>query len=188
MKRFVGQRIPRREDMRHLRGRAQFVPDLPGDGVLEVAFVRSQEAHAVIRRVDLSAALSVAGVAGALTIDDCRRLSRPFTPNISPPGLQQFSWYALAGDRVRFAGDLVAAVAAVDRYTAEDAAELVDVDYESLPPVVTPAVALAPDAPLLYPDWSDNVLFHRTFSAGDVEAGLPRRARRRARAVHVGAI
>ncbi len=166
--RFVGQPLRRREDRRHLLGAARFLPDLREPGTLQVAFVRSPHAHAMLRGVDTSAALALPGVASVLTGDDVRAESRPFSAYVSLPGLKPLEWYALPTDRVRYVGEPVAAVAAADRYLAEDAVELVGVAYEPLPAVVDAEAAEAADAPLLYPGWGDNIYLHRTFANGDV--------------------
>jgi carbon-monoxide dehydrogenase large subunit len=170
--RFVGQRLRRKEDGRFLRGTARYLPDLRMADVLDVAFVRSTESHALVRSVDVEPALGLPGVAGVLTLEELKKFSKPFTPNISPPGFKQFSWHALADERVRYVGEPVAVVAAVDRYVAEDAAALVTVDYEPLAPVTTAEAALDPSAPLLYPEWGDNLVFTKCFSHGDMDGAF----------------
>src|SRR5690348_4208467 len=76
------------------------------------------------------------------------------------PGMQPLEWTVLASDRVRFAGEPIAAVVAVSRAVAEDALEMIDLELERLPAVVGPTEALAPGATLLYPEWSTNELLH----------------------------
>ncbi len=144
---------PRREDPRLLTGRGSFVADVRLPGMLEAAFVRSPLAHARIRGVDVTAARRSPGVTAVLTGVDLADV-QPF-PDLrerTRPVRQR----ALCVDRVRYVGAPVAAVVADDRYLAEDAAELVDLDLEELPVVADMDAALAPDAPLLYDDWPDD--------------------------------
>jgi carbon-monoxide dehydrogenase large subunit len=150
---LMGVRLPRVEDDRLLAGRGSFVADFHLPGMVEAAFVRSPFPHAAIRSVQLDAAKAAPGVLTAVAAADLEGLS-------AFPDL--FDWakpvhaYPLRTDRVRHVGAAVAAVVAGDRYQAEDAAELVDVEYEPLPTVASIDEALAADAPLLYEDWSDN--------------------------------
>src|SRR5579862_4756021 len=129
---LVGQPVPRVEDGRLLRGRGRFVADLsPVAGIRHAAIVRSPHAHARVRRVDTSAALALDGVLAVVTPDDARRHLRPFSVGVSGAD----PYWPLALDTARYVGEPVAVVVARDRYLAEDAAELVAVDYEPLPPV-----------------------------------------------------
>src|SRR6185436_4606649 len=98
--------------------------------------------------------------------------SRPIRPLIPTP-VPLRDW-CLAVDRVRFAGEPVAAVAAVDRATAEDALERILVEYEPLPAVVDPVAAIGPDAPLLYPELGTNVVWHDALTYGDVDGAMAR--------------
>ena len=107
-----------------------------------------------------------------LTGADAARLSGPIRPLI--PTTAAVPDYCLAVDRVRYAGEPVAAVAAVDRATAEDALELIRVEYDPLPAVVDPEEALKPGAPLLYPELGTNVVWHDTLSYGDVDGAMAR--------------
>ncbi len=148
----VGLRAPRLEDDRLLAGRARYVADLAPIGVVEVAFVRSQFAHARIR-VDLSEARASGGVVRVVAGEDLTNIQTmpEFVTWAQPVGRS-----VLATDRVRYVGAPIAAVAATDRYAAEDAAELVRVDYDPLPAVVSIEQALASNAPRLYDEWPDN--------------------------------
>jgi carbon-monoxide dehydrogenase large subunit len=166
-----GGTVARPEDARYLRGRGRYVADLAPPGTLEVAIVRSQHAHARLRRVDASAALRLPGVAAVVVPDDVRAL--PELPILfRPEGQRQRGYPVLPADRVRYAGQPVAAVAAADRYLAEDAAALVVVDYEPLPTVVDVDDALAPGAPRLYEDWPDNLVAWRDAGRGDPDAAF----------------
>jgi 2-furoyl-CoA dehydrogenase large subunit len=126
---YVGQPVPRVEDERLLRGRGRFVADIsPVGNVHHAAFVRSPHAHGEIRSVDASAALAMEGVLAVVTPDDAARLLRPFSVGVG--GADRY--WPIAQGRTRYAGEPVALVVARDRYLAEDAAELVAVDYEPL--------------------------------------------------------
>jgi aerobic carbon-monoxide dehydrogenase large subunit len=146
--RHIGVSVPRREDERLLTGRRTSVADLRVDGTVELAFVRSEVAHGLLRAVDVSAARTVPGVVAAWAAADLD------TPDVPPFGGQDDSrpWPPLARDRVRYLGESVAAVAAVDRYAAEDGCAAVQVSIDSLPAVVDPRAALAKDAPQLWPE------------------------------------
>jgi 2-furoyl-CoA dehydrogenase large subunit len=157
---WVGRSVLRVEDEALLRGRGRFLDDLePVPHARHAAIVRSQLAHARIT-VDASAALAVDGVVGVLTGADVHDLSRPFPAGIESP----VPFYAAAADTVRYAGEPVAVVVARDRYLAEDAAELVAVDYEPLDPVLD-AVAAAETGACAH---------DRSFHYGDVDEALAR--------------
>jgi aerobic carbon-monoxide dehydrogenase large subunit len=150
---FVGARVPRVEDDRLLRGEGRFVADLALPGMAECVFVRSPLAHARIRSVGLEEARSAPGVLAAVSIDDLENVS-PF-PHFHTwaPAVPR---HLLAKDRVRYVGQPVVAIVAEDRYLAEDAAELVALDLEELPPISSMDAALADGAPLVYDEWGHN--------------------------------
>lgn len=156
------------EDRRLLTGRGAFVDDLnPVRDLHHAAIVRSPHPHALIRGVDAAAALALPGVVAVLTGRDVAALCRPF-PSALP---RQAPYYPCAVDRARFVGEPVAVVVAASRYLAEDAAALVQVDYEPLPAVVDPERAVTdPEAPLLHEDVGSNVALHRLLEYGDVDA------------------
>ena len=131
---MVGAQVKRVEDPRVLLGQSQYVDDIHLPGTLGVAFVRSPYAHARILRVDVSAAQAYPGVEAVLTGADVTAI-RPLRVEYDPakaPKHKPCNWSVLALDKVRFVGEPVAVVVASDRYTAEDAAALVAVDYEPL--------------------------------------------------------
>ncbi|HKY78082.1 MAG TPA: xanthine dehydrogenase family protein molybdopterin-binding subunit [Acidimicrobiia bacterium] len=157
------------EDEALLRGEGWFIDDLsPLPHIAEAAVVRSTEAHARIVSVDVTAALAVPGVVGVLTGEDVGALSRPFPSAIG----RAVEHWAAAVDRVRYVGEPVAVVVASDRYLAEDAAELVAVEYEPLPVAASPEAAMAPGAPVLHEAVGSNVVSDRRFAYGDATAGL----------------
>ncbi len=169
---WVGAAVPRKEDARLLTGRGAFLDDLARPDTLHAAFVRSPHAHARIVSIDARAAEATPGVLAVITGAEAAQRTRPIRPLIPTP--VPLDDYCLAVDRVRFAGEPVVAVAAVDRATAEDAVERVGVVYEPLPAAVDPEQALAPGAPLLYPALGTNVLWHDVLTYGDVDGAFAR--------------
>ncbi|GEL19738.1 xanthine dehydrogenase family protein molybdopterin-binding subunit [Pseudonocardia asaccharolytica] len=167
---LIGARVRRKEDPRLLTGRAQFVDDVALPGMLEAAILRSPHAHARIVSVDVSAALELPGVFAVITgaeVAQACALPQPVIWRLIPDQ-RMTDLYALAHDKVRYVGQGVAAVAAADRYVAEDALGLIEVEYEQLPAACTLDEALADGAPLLYENWPDNVSCRQTVPKGDV--------------------
>jgi 2-furoyl-CoA dehydrogenase large subunit len=167
---WVGTAVLRKEDERLVTGRGTFLDDLELAGLLEAAMLRSPHAHARILSVDVSQARTLPGVVAVITGADVESLTNPIRPLIPTRTLVRD--FCLATDRVRFVGEPIAAVAAADRATAEDALDLIRVEYEPLPAVVDPEVAITADAPLLYEELGSNVLWHDTLVYGDVEAAF----------------
>jgi 2-furoyl-CoA dehydrogenase large subunit len=167
---WIGEPLLRREDLPLLTGRGCFVDDVQVANPLQVAFARSPWAHAKIASVDLSAALAAPGVAAALAGSELPELTQPFAAGI----VHKLDYYALAVDRARYAGEPVAAIAAEDRYLAEDAAELVFADYEPLEAVVSVEDALDPAKPVLHEQVGSNVVAERTLRYGDPDAAFAR--------------
>ncbi|MBB5958289.1 carbon-monoxide dehydrogenase large subunit [Saccharothrix tamanrassetensis] len=167
---LIGARMTRTEDVRLLTGRAQFVDDVRPPGVLEAAVLRSTAPHARIVRIDTAAAAAHPGVFAVVTGADVRAVVRAPQPVIwrPDPDARIPPAYPLAVDRVLYEGQAVAAVAATDRATAEDALELIKVEYEPLPAVTTLDQALAPDAPRLHRELPDNVAGRMVVAKGDV--------------------
>jgi len=164
MAQWVGQPLKRVEDPRLLTGRGVFVADLPLKEPYAAAILRSPYAHARIRSIDASAALGAPGVAGVITGADVLAHTQPFAVGVQAP----VKYYCLATDKARFVGEPVAVVVARDRYLAEDALDLVQVEYEPLPAVVDPEDALKPDAPILHEAVGSNEACHREIVYGDV--------------------
>lgn len=162
----VGLARERLEDSALLTGRGQYADDLGvKPGTLHAAIVRSPHAHAYVRRIDAARALALPGVRTVLIGEDVKRWSQPFVAGVKAP----VQYWALAIDRVRYVGEPVAVVIAENRYLAEDGVDLVRVDYEPLPPVLSIDDALAVDAPLLHPEVGSNIVSERSFSYGDPE-------------------
>jgi aerobic carbon-monoxide dehydrogenase large subunit len=169
---LFGQRIPRVEDPRLLTGRGRYLDDL-GSNALAAAFVRSPHAHARITDIDVSAALDVDGLVAIYTYDDLDgRTGEPLPLLIPHPTLTHGRTpHALAKDEVNHVGEAVVMVVAIDRYVAEDAAGLVAVGYEPLPPVV--GVAAARDGQMLvHDDVPGNVAANATQEYGDAAAAI----------------
>jgi carbon-monoxide dehydrogenase large subunit len=169
---LVGARVKRIEDPRLLRGGATYVDDVVLPGMCHVAFVRSPHAHARIRDLDLSQARGTPGVVAVFTLKDLWP-DPPTIPVLIPEAsLLACPQYPMALDRVRYAGEAVAMVVATDRYLAEDAAELVRVDYEPLPAVGNVDAAVAEGAPLLHQGVPGNVAARWKQEKGDVESAF----------------
>jgi len=167
---WLGQSVLRNEDSRFLTGRAQYVDDIRMPGLLEAAMLRSPYAHALIKRIDYSRALEIPGVHGVITGADVVPLIEPARATTYPAGGE---WYYIATDRVRYVGDIVAIVAAEDRYIAEDALDAIDVEYEALPVVSDPERAADADQPVLHPEApGGNEVLNEVYEYGDVDAAF----------------
>ncbi|MEE9568136.1 MAG: xanthine dehydrogenase family protein molybdopterin-binding subunit, partial [Candidatus Binatia bacterium] len=165
---WVGRSIRRTEDKRLLTGRGQFLDDMKRPGMCHAAVLRSPYPHAIIKSVDVSEALKIPGVRGVLTGEDVGRMSRPFPQAVDEP----LEYYCIGVDRVRYVGEGVAVVVAEDRYLAEDALQVIRVDYEPLPPVVDVEKAIEEGAPILHPKVKTNVINHRNLRYGDPDAAF----------------
>jgi aerobic carbon-monoxide dehydrogenase large subunit len=153
--RFVGQRVPRKEDRRLLTGAGSYVDDIVLPGMLSLAFVRSQVAAGRIKSIDLEAARALPGVRGVYTAKDIAKFNPALFGLYGAPAGPSPKVMPLAVGRVAYVGDPVVMVIADDRYIAEDAAALVFVDVETDDPVVTITQARA--APAVHPEMPDNV-------------------------------
>src|SRR5690348_1407960 len=177
---WVGRPIRRIEEDRLVRGKGIFVDDQKLTGMLHIRFVRSSYAHAKIMHVDVSKAAALPGVVCTLTGAEVKGMVSPFI-EIGPDVGQKIADYPMAVDKVVYQGEPVAAVVAETRMIAEDAAELVEVDYEPLPPVMTAEDALK-DESLVHPEMGTNRNWHGLFEFGDVERAL----KQAAHVVHIG--
>ncbi|MQA16936.1 MAG: molybdopterin-dependent oxidoreductase [Pseudonocardiaceae bacterium] len=170
--RYVGQAVQRVEDPRLLAGRGRFVDDVAFPGMLHAAFVRSPHAHARIVSVDASAALAVDGVLAVYTAKDVDWLAPLVSSGPMRDDVCVQSRTPLAASTARHVGDPVAVVVARSPYLAEDGRDLVDVEWDALPPVVDPLQALEPDSPLVDEELGTNNICHAEQSAGDVDAAF----------------
>ena len=173
--RWFGASLRRKEDPRLLRGQGRYVADSAPAGTLDAAILRSTHAHARIARLDAAPARACPGVVAVYTAEDliAQTGRLPILPILGQyPEARSSVQPALAQGRVRYQGEPVAIVVAVDRYAAEDALEAIDVQYEPLPPVTSVEAALEPDAPLLHEDWGENVAHRLRYTSGDAAASL----------------
>lgn len=162
--RNVGKSVQRVEDVRLTSGYGRYVDDFKDPDTLYCAILRSPYGHARILNIDASKAVAHPNVLSVITGNDVRKVCDPVPPYLGAPVLH----YCLAVDKVRFVGEPVVAIAATDRYSAEDALELVEVEYEKLPVVLDPAEAMKPTSPLLFEELRTNVVWHKNFEFGNV--------------------
>jgi aerobic carbon-monoxide dehydrogenase large subunit len=156
----IGARVKRLEDYQLLTGKGQYVGDIQLPDQCEAVILRSPHAHAKICSIDTTAAYKLEGVHLILTAEELPKDLMPIPMRLSPDKkLELALQYPLAKERVRYVGDPVAIVVAENRYIAEDAADLVKVEYEVLPAITDVYQSLEPDAPLLHSDVGSNNLF-----------------------------
>lgn len=172
--RMFGASVKRREDPRLITGQGMYTDDFKLPGMLQMVVLRSPYAHARIKRIDTAKAKAHPGVRGVFTAKDLEGMVAPMPCAWLLPDadLKVPAYTALASDTVRFAGDGVAIVVADDSYIADDALDLIEVDYEELPVVVNQEEALKPGAPQLYESAPNNQAFHWKFRNGDADSAL----------------
>ncbi|MGH9174449.1 MAG: xanthine dehydrogenase family protein molybdopterin-binding subunit, partial [Vicinamibacterales bacterium] len=176
----MGQSVKRLEDPRLITGQAHYLEDLSFDGMVDLAFVRSPYAHARITSIDVEATRAMPGVLAVVTSADLADIGGvPVGGNIKIP-----EHPGLARDVVKYVGDAVVAVVAVDRATAQDAAEQVLVEYEPLPAVVDVFDALKADAPRVHSEFEDNIITTVSKDVGDLDSEFAAAEHRLT--VHVG--
>ena len=169
IKGWIGQAVPRHEDAALMSGNARFIDDLsPLPGIRHVAMLRSPYPHARIRGINASSALKLPGVIGVVTGAEIAELISPLVSAVRAP----VAYYPIAVDKVRYAGEPVVLVVAEDRYVAEDAVELIEVDFDPLPAVVDPIAALSDDAPLLHEAAGNNLVHERRFAYGEPDTAF----------------
>jgi carbon-monoxide dehydrogenase large subunit len=166
---IIGARIKRTEDPRLLTGRGAYTDDHGAAGTLHVAFRRSDQSHARIRAIDCAAARAAPGVVAVFAAEDLGSLVKPIVATSRMPNYYATPILPLARGKVRYVGEPVVGIVAASRYHAEDASELISIDYEPLPVVTDPQEAVNPDAPLLHDEAGTNVLVAREFKRGDVD-------------------
>jgi aerobic carbon-monoxide dehydrogenase large subunit len=175
--RNVGASVMRVEDPRILSGRGHYIDDVVLPGMLHATFLRSPYPHARVRRIDATAARASPGVVAVYTGDEIQTMSQPIVAGSAigmhmMPGLKSPTFHALATDKVRFVGDPLAIVIADSRALAEDACELIEVDYDPLPPVVTWQQALEGSRPPVFDELGDNVIAESSAVFGDIDAAF----------------
>ena len=161
---LVGRAVLRREDEWFLRGAGRYLDDLPEPrDTIHLGFVMSVQAHAHIRSIDATAALALPGVIDVLVGEDFIGLVQTIGPDIEIAGYHEARRRVVAIGKVRFVGETVAVVLAESPYVAQDAIELVEVEYDSLPVVATAEAARAADAPVIHDCLDNNILFEASF-------------------------
>ena len=171
----VGTRPIRHDGYDKVTGRAAYGSDISLPGMLHAKMLRSPHAHAVIKSIDTSRAEAAPGVHAVLTSADLPEYeNRPVSgPSGGPPqNLFHLSSKILARGKVLFRGHPVAAVAAASVHDAEEALDLIDVEYEVLPAVTTAEDAMAEDAPQLHPQFKNNIASHSRLEIGDIDKGF----------------
>jgi carbon-monoxide dehydrogenase large subunit len=173
---YTGKRMMRREDPRLLRGQGRYIADIAPPGTLQVNILRSPHAHARITHIDIDAARTLPGVVTVVTAQTLGAANRPLPNRFPHPAMHFYPQAPLAGTKVRYVGEPVAAVVAESRYIAEDAAELINVEYEPLPTIVDMEAALRGGAPVVHEDRgaADNLAGRVTQEFGDIQAAFSR--------------
>ena len=163
---WLGRSVKRKEDARFIVGRGNYIEDIKLPGMLHMAILRSPFAHATINSIDTSRATALPGVVAVVTGELLAEHNLAWMPTLSGD-----TQAVLATDKVRMQGQEVACVVAEDPYIAHDSLELIDVDYDPLPVVISPQAALRDGAPVIRDDkedQTDNRIYH--WEAGDAEA------------------
>ena len=169
---YVGQSIKRTEDPRLIQGLGHYVDDIKLADTLHVAFLRSPHAHARITALDVEAAKNAPGVVAVFTGKDVEG-KVGFVPCAAAlPGLKVPQYPVLAGNKVIFVGQPIAAVVATDKYKARDAVDLINIDFDPLDVVVDPEAAAKPDSPVIHADFGDNIAYVHNAGVGDVDAAF----------------
>jgi 2-furoyl-CoA dehydrogenase large subunit len=172
---WVGQSVERIEDFALLAGRGRYIDDIGvPPGTMHAAILRSPHAHAEIRAIRTDAARRASGVAAVISAAEVTKLSASLMVGVKAP----VECWPIAAGRVRYVGEPVAVVVAADRYLAEDALDLIDVDYQQLPAIVDPIAALDPKLPPLHRGLGSNIASDRSFRYGDPERAFAEAARR----------
>lgn len=170
---YIGKVVPRPNLDRLMQGRGLYVSDIDLPRMGHVAFLRSPHAHAKIIGIDATEARRVPGVIAVVTGEELATVITPWVGVLSHlKGLKSAAQHAIPIDRVCWQGEAVAAVVAAGRAVAEDAAELVRVEYEELAAVTDMGTALDLETPVIHPSLGDNLAFERNLDAGAVDAGF----------------
>jgi len=170
---YIGRPLARSNARRLVQGRGAFVDDVVLPRMAHVAFFRSPHAHARIVGIDTSAARSAPGVVAVMTGPELARHYQPWVGVLKhQPALRSATQYALAMDRARWHGEPVAAVVAESRAEAEDAVDLIRVEWEALPVVTDAESALRPESEVIHSELGSNLAFSRELSAGDVASAF----------------
>lgn len=170
---YIGRTVPRPNAGRLVTGQGRYVDDITLPRMVHVAFVRSPHAHAHIAGIDVDEAKAAKGVIRVFTGDELAEVCTPWQGKLDHlQGMKAPPQHALAVDRARWVGEPVVAVVARTRALAEEAADLVMVDYDELPAVTETMTALDPDTPVIHEGYDDNLCFRKTNEAGEVDAAF----------------
>ncbi|MCH2410145.1 xanthine dehydrogenase family protein molybdopterin-binding subunit, partial [Myxococcota bacterium] len=167
---WIGKSVQRKRDPEILTGRGVYIDDVKLPRMLHAAALRSPYAHAKIINVDATKARELKGVVSVLSGSDAAE----YVGANASFCAEQVPQHAVAIDKVRFAGEAVAIVAATDRYIAEDACELIEVEYEPLPALADMFSAMEPSAPKVHDTLANNVVFEKVFNFGPIEEDFAR--------------
>ena len=172
---WLGRSVERVEDAALLTGRGRYIDDLGvPPGTMHAAILRSPHAHARIKAIRTAAAAGLKGVVAVVTGEDVVKVSSSLAVGVKAP----IQCWPIAVERARYVGEPVAVVVAADRYVAEDALDLIEVEYEPLPAVVDPLATLEPAAPVLHDGLKSNLASERRFRYGDPEGAFARAPRK----------
>jgi len=169
---IVGGSVKRTEDPRLLTGLGSYTDDRQAMRILHVALRRSDQSHARIRTIDCKAARAAPGIIAVFTAEDLAVAVKPLVATSRMANYYATPILPLARGKVRYVGEPVVGVIAESRYLAEDALELIEIDYEPLPVVIDAEVAVQNGAPLLHEEARTNALVSREFKRGDVDTAL----------------
>src|SRR5262249_43481843 len=170
---YIGRSVPRPNLARLTQGRAQFVSDVVLPRMAHVAFVRSPHAHARITAIETATARKAPGVIAVATGAELAQVITPWVGVLTHlKGIKSAPQHAIAVERACWQGEAVCAVGAKTRAEAEDACELVVVDYDELAPVTDAETGLDPGTPVIHASLGDNLTFERKHEAGEVDKAL----------------
>jgi len=171
MRKYVGTSVERIKDPILVAGEGKYVADVFLDGMLHIAFLRSPYARARIKKIDASTASRLSGVVRVITGVEAKKYTKPIPLlyDYTPAGGKDFSPYCLSDDMLHYAGECVAAIVAESKYIANQAVDLLEVEYEPLTPIMNAEKALENDAPLVIPEWGDNILIQTHTKSANVE-------------------
>src|SRR5258708_6707586 len=170
---YIGKVVPRPNLERLMQGRGLYVSDMELPRMAHVVFLRWTHAHANIIGIDAAEARRMPDVIAVVTGEELAAVITPWVGVLSHlKGLRSAPHHAVASERVWWQGEAVAAVVATGRDVAEDAAEIVKVEYHELDPVTDMRTALDPETPVIHPSLGDNLAFERSLDAGKVDAAF----------------
>ncbi len=169
---YIGQKVKRTEDPRLIKGLGHYVDDIKLADTLHVAILRSPYAHAKINSINTGAAKNAPGVVAVYTGKDVEGRVGNVPCAAALPELKVPKFPVLAGGKVIFVGQAVAAVVATDKYKARDAIDLIEVDYDPLDVVTDAERAMQPDSAVIHEEFGTNIAFVHSAGTGDVEAAF----------------